>query len=482
MSEKKKQILVIGNGMTGFRFCERLLEYDAFHEYQITVLGDELTPAYDRVSLSKLFAGALESELIFAESRWYDYYKVSLKLGARAVSINREDKTVETRNGKVYPYDHLIIATGSRPHIPNIEGVELKGVHVYRTTDDVYDIREEGRKASAAVVIGGGLLGLEAAEACREMGLETTIVEREKFLMACQLDEAAGRHLLNKVENLGIHARTGTHVSTLNGLTSVESVVLGNGREIPAQLVIIATGIEPNHEIADQAGLKLGNRGGIAINDLVQTSDPSISAIGECASFNDALSGLVAPGYAMAEVAAARLGGMNKQYEPHKTASRLKLLDLHFSSMGDVNAPGRQIIDQDPRKGVYKKLVIDPKSFKLLGAVLVGEDSEFERLRNYLESDTPLPVNPKDVLAPIGKPLTAEMEMDDDEVVCFCNYVTKGDICKAIDDKNLKTTGDVMGATYAAGLCGSCINLVDAVTKQHLANKVDDRETGSTRL
>lgn len=468
--------------MTGFRFCEKLLEYDAFHEYQITVLGEELTPAYDRVSLSRMFAGALESELIFAESRWYDYYKIDLKLGARAISINRDAKTVETANGKVYPYDHLVIATGSRPHIPKIEGTDLKGVHVYRTTDDVYAIREDGHKASAAVVIGGGLLGLEAAEACREMGLETTIIEREKFLMACQLDEAAGRHLLNKVENLGICVRTGGHVKKINGTDAVESVSLGHGKKIAAQLVVIATGIEPNHEIAERAGLKLGSNGGIAINEWVQTSDPSIFAIGECAAYNNILHGLVAPGYAMAEVAAARLGGINKAYEPHKTASRLKLLDLHVSSLGDAHADGRQIIDQDPRKGVYKKLLIDPKSFKLLGAVLVGEDSEFERLRKYLETDTPLPVNPKDILAPIGQPLTAELEMDDDDVVCFCNYVTKGDICKAIDEKNLKSTGDVMGATYAAGLCGSCLNLVDAVTKQHLANKIDSDNGSPSRL
>jgi nitrite reductase (NADH) large subunit len=474
MSEKKKQVVVVGNGMVGFRFCEKLLESDAFHEYQITVLSEELTPAYDRVNLSKLFAGALESELIFAESRWYDYYKINLKLGAKAVRIDRDAKTVTTAGGNEFSYDHLVFATGSRPHIPSINGTDLDGVHVYRTTDDVYDIRETARKASSAVVIGGGLLGLEAAEACREMGLETTIVEREPFLMACQLDEAAGRHLLAKVDRLGIHSRTGAHIASLKGDGPVEAVELEGGESISAQLVILATGIQPNHELGQETGLNLGAYGGIAVNDRMETSDPSIYAIGECASFNNELYGLVAPGYAMADVAAAQLGGINKTYEPHKTASRLKLLDLHFSSLGNIKAEGRLLIDQDPRKGVYKKLIFDPKSHKLLGAILVGEDSEFERLRNYLDSDTVLPVNPKDILAPIGKPLTAEVDMDDDDVVCFCNYVTKGDICRAIDRNNLKSTGEVMGTTYAAGLCGSCLSLVDAVTKQHLANKIDD--------
>lgn len=475
MIGKKKQVVVVGNGMVGFRFCEKLLEYDALHQYQTTVLGEELTPAYDRVSLSSLFGGKPESELILAESRWYDYYKINLRLGARVVSVDRQDKTVSTASGKTFPYDHLVIATGSRPHVPSIPGAELAGVHVYRTPDDVADIVREAREASHAVVVGGGLLGLEAAEACRGLGLDTTIVERESYLMPCQLDRISGTLLDRKIEKLGIHLRLDAHVQSLEGEGRLEKVLLGNGETISADLVVIATGIIPNGELASDAGLKVEPNGGIAIGETTQTSDPDIFAIGECASLNGNAFGLVAPGYAMAEVAAARLGKMNKTLEVGTPAAKLKLLDLQVASIGDTHLTEDEacfFIDQDLKAGVYKKLLISKDWKKLLGAILVGETSESERLRKAVNEESPIPGNIRDLLAPIGQPLSAELEMDDDDVVCFCNYVTKGDICKAIDEKNLKTTSDVMGATYAAGLCGSCYDLVDSVTKQYVENGV----------
>ncbi|MDF7799189.1 FAD-dependent oxidoreductase [Pontiellaceae bacterium B1224] len=475
MSEKKKQVVIIGNGMSGFRFCEKLLEYDAHHEYSITVLGDELIPAYDRVSLSKLFAGKSDTDLILAESRWYDYYKIDLKLGSRAASINRTEKTVTSKGGKIYSYDHLVIATGSRPHVPDIGGTGLDGVHVYRTSDDVYAIRNESRNASSAVIIGGGLLGLEAAEACRELGLETMVVEREPFLMACQLDEIAGGLLDEKIENLGIHLKLDAHVKSIEGIGKAEAVILESGDRISADMVIIATGIIPNDELGREAGLEMGARGGIAVKDTMQTSDPSIFAIGECASFNDALFGLVAPGYAMAEVAAARLGNINKTFEMMVPASKLKLLDLQVGSIGETHYSLEEVdfvYEMDLPKGVYKKLLISKDWKTLIGAVLVGEISEFEKIRKTLESGGELPPTPHDLLAPVGRPFNVELEMEDDDLVCFCNYVTKGDICRAIDEKNLKTLGDVMGATYAGGLCGSCLETVSAITKQYVDHGV----------
>ncbi|VGO12841.1 Nitrite reductase [NAD(P)H] [Pontiella desulfatans] len=474
MLEKKKKIVVIGNGMVGFRFCEKLLEYDAFHEHQITVLGDELSPAYDRVSLSLLFDGKTESDLVFAESRWYEYCKINLRLGARVIEINRSAQTVTTSSGKSFPYDHLVIATGARPHLPDISGIDQEGVHVYRTTGDATSILNGSRAASHAVVIGGGLLGLEVAEACREKGLETTIVEQESILMACQLDEAAGRLLDMKIENLGLRLRLNARVQSLGGSGVVESVRFENGPPIPADMVIIATGIVPNDELARGAGLELGTHGGIAIDEHTLTSDPHIFAIGDCAAFNNSTFGLVAPGYAMAEVAAAQLGKINKTFTMATPASKLKLLDLQVASIGQIHleAPeARQLIDQEPARGVYKKLIMSNDLKRLLGAILVGETSEFERLRKHVEQKLELPSNPRALLAPIGEPLATQLDMEDDDVVCFCNYVTYGDICRAIDEKNLKSTSDVMGATYAAGLCGSCLDVLDAVTKAYLARK-----------
>lgn len=460
--------------MTSLRFCEKLLEYDAFHEYQVTVLGDEPVPAYDRVALSSAFDEQSEQELILAEARWYARQKIDLRLGMRVVGINRTDRFVTTNTGSNINYDILIIATGARPHIPAIPGTGLSGVHVYRTLDDVEAIRRDSLSASSVVVIGGGFLGLEAADVCKKKGLQTMIIERASHLMACQLDSAGGQLLRNKIEALDIAVRTGEHVSGLEGADSVEVVKLENGESIRADLVILATGILPNDELGRETGLKIGARGGVAVDETVRTSDPSIYAIGECASYNNITFGLIAPCYAMAEAAAAHLGGFNKTFHAAVPASQLKLLDLQVASIGNplLKEPhAHSLVVQDADRGVYKKLVTDPEGKYLLGTILMGETSEFSRLQKRIEDRTELPDHPENLLAPIGAPFEAEVDMEEDDVVCFCNYVTKGDICKAIDRDNLKSTSDVMGATYAAGLCGSCIDTVNSVTQLHLSQR-----------
>ncbi|QBG46794.1 NAD(P)/FAD-dependent oxidoreductase [Verrucomicrobia bacterium S94] len=476
MAEDKKQVVVIGNGMAGYRFCEKLLEYDAHHQYTLTVLGDEPVPAYDRISLSTLFSGRRQTELYFAEQRWYDYYKIDLNLGTRAVSIDRKAKTVAAEDGTEYPYDKLVIATGSRPRLPPFGNTALSGVYVYRTVEDVNAIREEARNAKNAVVIGGGLLGLEIAEACRELGLETTILEREEFLMPEQLDKMAGRLLDMKIEELGIHLKLGAHVQTLEGERHVERVVLENGDAFEADLVVVTAGITPNDKVGIEAGLERGAYGGISVCKTTQTSDPDIYAIGECASYKDTLFGLVAPCYAMAEACAAHLGGINKIFTLQKPASKLKLLDLQVASIGNIHLPEDGEVDyfydQDIQNGVYKKLLISKDWKTLYGAILVGECSEFERLRKYIEKGLEMPDHPRELLAPIGRPIELDIELEDDDLVCFCNHVTKGDICKAIDTHNLTDAAGVMAKTYAAGLCGGCYDTVVAVTKQYIEHGV----------
>ncbi len=472
--EKKKHVVVIGNGMASFRFCEKLLEYDAFHEFTVTVVGDELLPAYDRVSLSSLFTGKPEKDLIFAEARWYDYQKIKLLQGTRVAGINRAEKYITTQSGRRIEYDKLVMATGAHPHIPKIPGTELSGIQVYRTIDDVDAIRRDAEEASRAVVVGGGLLGLEAAAACKSMGLETTVIERATHLMACQLDSAGGRLLQNKVEALDITVRTAENIIALEGRKKVEQVRLEKGELLPADLVILTTGIQPNDELGRDAKLNIGKKGGIAVNKTMRTSDDDIYAIGECASFNDTTFGLVAPCYAMAEAAAAHLGGINKTFQSSAPTSQLKLLDLQVASIGQPSLEStdtRCIIDRDDDRGVYKKLITDPEGKQLLGSILMGETSEFSRLQKIIEDGTELPEHPESLLAPIGSPFEPELDLEDDDVVCFCNYVTKGDICKAIDRDNLKTTGDVMGTTYAASLCGSCLDTLNTVTKQHISRK-----------
>lgn len=388
MLDKKKHVVVVGNGMSSIRFCEKLQEYDAHHQYQLTIIGDELLPAYDRVALSSIFRGKTDRDLIFAEARWYEYHKIQLMLGTRIVSIDREAQTVATGNGKQIHYDRLVLATGARAHIPNIKGTDLDGVHVYRTSDDAYAICNNAEQARHAVVIGGGLLGLEAAEACKEHGAQTTLIERAPHLMACQLDAAGGQMLRSKVEALGLTVRTGEHVAALTGEHSINAVTLEGGESIPAALVVLATGIQPNDELGRDAGLAVGAKGGIAIDETTRSSDPNIYAIGECASFNDATYGLVAPGYAMAEAVAAHLGGISKTFQSSEPASQLKLLDLQVASIGNplLEPPlAQHIVDQNTGKGVYKKLVIDPDGKHLLGAILMGETSEFGRLQKRIE-------------------------------------------------------------------------------------------------
>jgi len=474
MLQKKKQVVVVGNGMASLRFCEKLLEYDAFHEYRMMVLGDEPVPAYDRVALSSAFEEQSEKDLILAETRWYESQKIELRLGMRVVEINRTDRCVTTHKGTIITYDILVMATGARPYIPDIPGTGLGGVHVYRTLDDIAAIRQDGLSASGAVVIGGGLLGLEAAEICKKKGLQTTIIERAPHLMACQLDAAGGQLLSSKIEALGIAVRTSEHVTGLEGADSVEAVKLEGGASILADLVILATGILPNDALGREAGLQIGSKGGIAVDETVRSSDSRIYAIGECASYNDITFGLIAPCYAMAEAAAAHLGGINKTFHAAVPASQLKLLDLQVASIGNplLKEPhAHSVVVQDADRGVYKKLVTDPEGKYLLGTILMGETSEFSRLQKRIEDRTELPDHPENLLAPIGSPFEPELDMEEDDVVCFCNYVTKGDICKAIDRDNLKTTGDVMGVTYAAGLCGSCIDTVNSVTKVHLSQR-----------
>jgi nitrite reductase (NADH) large subunit len=479
MIRKKKQVVVIGNGMAGLRFCEKLLEYDAFHEYRMTVLGEELFPAYDRIALSSIFKDTSENELILAEARWYESRKIDLRLGLRVESIDRNGKTLTTNTGAKINYDILVLATGARPHVPAIPGTDLGGVHVYRSLDDAEAIRRDITKATNAVVIGGGLLGLEAAEICNEKGLKTTVIERAPHLMACQLGSRGGQMLRGKIEALDIAVRTGAQVLELEGGDSVKAAKLEGGGIIPADLVIMATGIVPNDEPGRSAGLETGAGGGIAVDETLRSSDPNIYAVGECASYKNVTFGLIAPCYAMAEAAAAHLGGFNKTFDPCVPASQLKLIDLQVASIGNplLREPdARSIVVQDVDRGVYKKLVTCPEGKHLLGAVLMGETSEFSRLQKIIENRTELPDHPEHLLAPIGAPFEAESDMDDDDVVCFCSYVTKGDICKAIDRDNLKTTGDVMGVTYAAGLCGSCLDMVNLVTKNHLSGY---RQTGS---
>jgi nitrite reductase (NADH) large subunit len=467
--DAKKRLLVVGNGMVSQRFCERFLEYDAFHRYELMVLGEEPVAAYNRVALTDWFKERRDESLLLADADWYRRRKIGLRLNCRVSSIDLAARHVCVEGGGEIAYDRLVLATGARPSVPSVEGVDLPHVFVYRTLEDLKAIERRATVFSSAVVVGGGLLGLEAAQACRALGLEVTVMECEPHLMARQLDAAGGNLLREQVESLGIKVRTGVRLARI-GLNEVE---LATGERMAAGLVILATGIVPNDELAREAGLKIGPAGGVDVDESMRTSEPAIYAIGECASFQGETFGLVAPGYAMAEAAAAYLCGLqSKTFALKAPASQLKLLDLQVASIGTPRALGgglKTIVSRDDERGVYKKAVIDPVGKRLVGAILMGETSEFDALRKKVEEGAEVSAPYDGLFAPIGSRFVTESSDDEQELVCFCNYVTRGDIRRAIERDGLKSTAEVMGVTYAGGLCGSCQNVVDSVTKACLA-------------
>jgi nitrite reductase (NADH) large subunit len=304
-----KTLVVVGNGMVAHRLCERLVELDRAARWNVVVFGEEPRPAYDRVHLSAAFAGTRADELQLADAVWYAERSITLHLGDRVVEIDRAARAVTSERGRAVVYDALVLATGSAPFVPPIPGTTLPGVFVYRTIDDVEAIRAWSARAGAAAVIGGGLLGLEAAKAVRDLGLVTHVIEAAPRLMPRQVDARGGDVLRRAVARLGVHVHLGAAPRALLGGAAVEGVAVADADPIRVDMVVISAGIRPRDELARDAGLVVGARGGIVVDPALRTSDPAIFAVGECALANGMVYGLVGPGYAMADALAAHLTG-----------------------------------------------------------------------------------------------------------------------------------------------------------------------------
>lgn len=474
----KKNLIVIGNGMVGHKFLELMVSLEGTQDWNLITFCEEPRVAYDRVNLSGYFSGKTAADLSLVEPGFYQENGIEIHIGDKAIAINCEQQTVSSANGLTIPYDKLVLATGSYPFVPPIKGNDAPGTLVYRTIEDLERISTYARQSQVGVVVGGGLLGLECANALRNLGLETHVVEFAPRLMPMQIDEVGGRVLREKVEDLGVSVHTHkitTEIVSENG--KVRKMLFADGTELATDMIVFSAGIRPRDELARSCGLAVGERGGIVINETCQTSDPNIYAIGECALYENRIYGLVAPGYKMAEVVATCLTNSGTStFTGADMSTKLKLLGVDVASFGDnfAQTPGaKEITVTDAIQGVYKKLVLSSDGKLLLGGILVGDASAYGTLLQLMQNGITLPPHPEDLLMPPreGKPAVAALGVDslpDTAQICSCNNVTKEQICRAIRDDKLTDVPSIKKCTKAGTGCGGCVPLVTDLLKSEL--------------
>jgi len=462
---KKFKVVVVGNGMVGHHFVEEMAKNS---DYEITVLSAESRLAYDRVHLSEYFGGKTAEDLAMTTPEHYDELGVTFKTNAKVTLIDKTAKVVTTESGEAYHYDKLILATGSYPFVPPIPGKDQDHCLVYRTIDDLEDIAASAKVSKVGVVIGGGLLGLEAANAIKQLGLQTHVVEFAPQLMGVQIDGGGGRLLREKIEDLGVQVHTSKATNVIEkGDVSRYKLCFNDGSELETDLILFSAGIRPYDNLAREFDLAMGERGGIVVNNQCQTSDADIYAIGECALWNNFIFGLVAPGYAMAKVAAQHIGGENAEFTGADMSTKLKLMGVEVGSIGDAHAKTEGSLTytyENQPEGVYKKIVVSADKKVLLGAVLIGDTSEYDTLLQYMLNAIELPESPEGLILPMAadKPTLGVDALPDTATICSCHNVTKGDIIASID-AGATTVADVKSCTKAGSGCGGCAALVKSV-------------------
>ncbi len=464
------QIVVAGNGMVSHRFCEKLLEYDHERRHRIVVIGEEPRPAYDRVHLTEYFARRSPDALALGTAGWYDERGIDLRVGTRVVSVDRARRVVTTDAGAEIGYDVFVLATGSSPYVPDVPGVHKQGVFVYRTIEDLEAILARVSISRSAVVIGGGLLGLEAARAVLDAGLETHVVEIAPRLMPRQLDATASAMLEKTVRSLGVRLHVGERVLAFEGNGAVEAVELAGAGTIDADLVIISAGIRPRDELARAAGIEVGTRGGVVVDDRLRTSDEQVFAIGEVALHRGCIYGLVGPGYEMADVLARNLTGGDAAFGGSDSSARLKLLGTDVATFGNPfvePGAGRAIHVEDQVRGTYKKLVFDSERRQLLGGILVGDAAGYSALLQLTRSKTELSESLEELGLQPGAH-AAPCSLADGAQLCSCNNVLAGAVRSAIREKALTTIAEVKACTRAGTGCGGCVPAVTDVLQAEL--------------
>lgn len=475
-------IIVIGNGMVGYKFCEKLVAKNEAKNYRILVFGEEIRPAYDRVHLSEYFESGDASSLELSPRSWYEENGIELITNERVVSIERERRQIVTENIGNYQYDYLVLATGSSPFVPPIDGVDKKGVFVYRTIEDLdgmlayaSSIKKEDAKPKAAV-LGGGLLGLEAGKAVMDMGLEAHIVEFAPKLMPRQLDHRSSNVLRQKLEGMGIKIHLDKATRRIQGNGSITGMDFSDDSGLDVDMLVISAGIRPRDELARECGLLIGERGGVLVDNKMRTSDPHVLAIGEVALLNGMIYGLVAPGYDMAGVAVDQiLGASDSIMEPQiDMSTKLKLIGVDVASFGEPFMPaskGHSIVFENKTKGLYKRINVSHDGKTLLGGILVGDASDYNMLHQIYLNGMPLPENVEELILGArgeGEAAMGVLQLPDTAQVCSCENVTKGAICNSLNEGQCTDLKSVIGQTKATTGCGGCKPMVVDLVNESL--------------
>ncbi|MGE6393880.1 nitrite reductase large subunit NirB [Psychrobacter sp. PSP] len=471
----KAKLVVIGNGMVGHHFIERAIEQGLHDQFEIHVFAEEDRPAYDRVYLSSYFEHKDVSKLNLVDLSRYEDAQIQLHLNQRITNIDAANQCISTEDGTQIDYAELVLATGSYPFVPPIPGREHPHCHVYRTIKDLDDILStaEKPKVKKGVVVGGGLLGLEAAKALVTLGLETYVVEFAPQLMGVQLDAAGGDILKRKIEGLGVKVLTGKNTKAIidNTLSDEASCHLtmqfADDTSLDTDMIVFSAGIRPQDGIIKsnpECGIEIGTRGGILIDEACRTNAPNVYAIGECAVWDNTVFGLVAPGYSMASICAAQIAGDHAQtFTGADMSTKLKLMGVDVGSIGDAHGATENSLSylyQNPAEGIYKKLVTTADNKRLLGAVLVGDTEDYNNLLQLFLNDIDLPTHPESLILPnVEKPTMGIENLPDSATICSCYNVTKGAICAAVED-GAYTMAEVKSCTSAGTGCGGCAPMV----------------------
>ena len=472
----KTNLVIIGNGMVGHRFVEEIIDKMQSDQFNVTIFCQEPRVAYDRVHLSSYFSGFTAEALSLVREGFYEENHINILLNEQAILINRELKQVHSQTGRIVEYDKLIIATGSYAWIPPIKGADGADCFVYRTIEDLDAIAQCASHCKTGAVVGGGLLGLEAAGALKNLGIQTHVVEFANVLMAEQLDMMGGEQLCHKIEEMGVSVHTSKNTQEILHTPQGKVMQFVDGTSLEIDFIVFSTGIRANDQLARDCQLDIGARGGIVINDYCQTSDPDIYAIGECACWQGRVFGLVAPGYKMAQIAVAHLLGDNIQFDGADMSAKLKLMGVDVGSIGDAKGKtvgSRSYVYLDENIPVYKKLVVSNDNKKLLGAVLVGDTTDYSNLLQLMLNNMDLPEHPDTLILPEhagSKPTMGVDALPDSAQICSCFDVTKEKIINAIH-AGCHTVAAIKAQTKAGTGCGGCIPLVTQILNTELAKQ-----------
>lgn len=485
-----KKIIVVGNGMVGYKFCEKFVAQEQSKGFEITVFGEEPRPAYDRVHLSEFFENQDAKALEMAPAEWYKENGVTLVVGERVSDIDRNNKTITTSKDRGFPYDHLVLATGSSAFVPPIKGVEKEGVFVYRTIEDLEDMLAYAAKIKAkkpnarGAILGGGLLGLEAGKAVMDMGLEAHIVEFASKLMPRQLDSRSSQVLQLKLESIGLNIHLSKATNQILGNGAITGMEFGEDDALDVDMLVISAGIRPRDELGKTSGLEMGARGGIVVDNKMRTSDKNIFAIGEVALYNQMIYGLVAPGYDMATIAVNQILGEDRMMaENIDMSTKLKLIGVDVASFGEPFMPaskGHSVIFENKTQHLYKRINVSLDGKKLLGGILIGDATDYNMLHQVYLNEMAIPEDAAQLILPAsdgGSSFGNVLDLPDTAQVCSCESLSKGEICCSITDDGCDNLSEVISKTKATTGCGGCkpmvVDLVNETLKS-LGKEVKD--------